>query len=68
MIYSPKKGWRRASFTPEKSMPMPPDVELTALAVANGFAFVKSSNQMTIYAAPASHKLPREWRPLRASA
>ena len=68
VIYSPKKGWRRASFTPEKSMPMPPDVDLAALAVANGFAFVKSSTQMTIYAAPASHKLSREWRPLRASA
>ncbi len=67
-VYTPKQGWRRASFTPEKTASMPPDVELVALAVANGFAFVQASTQMTIYAAPASHKLSRDWQPLRASA
>lgn len=67
-VYSPKQGWRRASYTPEKSVLMPPDVELSALAVANGFAFVQSVTQMTIYASPPSHKLSHDWRPLRASA
>jgi len=68
IVYAPKQGWRRASYTPEKSTLMPPDVELSALAVANGFAFVNSSTKMTIYAAPLSHKLSRDWQPVRASA
>jgi predicted lipoprotein with Yx(FWY)xxD motif len=68
IVYTPKQGWRRVSYTPEKSTPMPPDVELSALAVANGFAFVNSSSKMTIYAAPPSHTLSRDWQPLRASA
>jgi predicted lipoprotein with Yx(FWY)xxD motif len=67
-VYSPKQGWRRASHAPEKSTLMPPDVELAALAAANGFAFVQSSTQMTIYAAPPSRTLSHDWQPLRASA
>ena len=67
-IYSPKQGWRRASYTPENSTMMPPDVELTAVALANGFAFVQASTKMTIYATEPSHKLSHDWEPLRASA
>jgi len=67
-VYSPKQGWRRASFTPEKTTVMPPDVELAALAIANGFAFVQTSTQRTVYTAPVSRKLSRDWQPLRASA
>ncbi len=67
-VYSPKQGWRRASFTPEKTTLMPPDVELTASALANGFTFVQASTKMTVYAAAPSLKLSQDWEPLRASA
>jgi predicted lipoprotein with Yx(FWY)xxD motif len=67
-IYSPKSGWRRAAYTPEKTIAMPPDVELDALAVANGFGFVEVATHKTVYAAPLSHKLSSDWQPLRASA
>src|SRR5690242_6030082 len=67
-IYSPKQGWRRASFTPEKSVLAPPDVTLTALVLANGFAFAQSSTKMTLYTASPSQKLSQDWQPLRASA
>jgi predicted lipoprotein with Yx(FWY)xxD motif len=67
-IYSPKRGWRRAAYMPEKSIQMPADVELDALAVANGFGFVDAVTRQTIYAAPASHKLPADWQPVVAAA
>ena len=67
-IYSPKQGWRRAAYTPEKSTAMPPDVQLDALAPANGFGFVDAATDMAIYAAPVSHKLSSDWKPVRAGA
>jgi predicted lipoprotein with Yx(FWY)xxD motif len=67
-IYSPKQGWRRAAYTPEKTIAMPPAVELDGLAVANGFGFVDAATHMTVYAAPLSHRLSGEWHPLRAAA
>ncbi len=66
--YSPKNGWRRAAYTPEKSTPMPPDVELNALAIANGFGFADAANHMTLYAVPIAHRLSSDWQPLKASA
>lgn len=65
-IYSPARGWRRAAFTPEKTMAMPGAVELAAVGVANGFGFVDSVTRHTLYAAPASRKLSSDWRPVRA--
>jgi predicted lipoprotein with Yx(FWY)xxD motif len=67
-VHSPKQGWRRATFTPEKTMLMPPDVQITGLALASGFAFSQTSTKMTVYAAAPSKKLSIEWNPLRASA
>ena len=67
-IYAPKPGWSRAAYTPEKSMPMPPSVELEGLAIANGFGFVDAATHMTIYAAPVSDKLSSDWQPVHASA
>jgi len=66
--YSPKQGWRRAAFMPEKSIAMPPNVEIEGLAVANGFGFVDAATHWSLYAAPPTHKLSSAWRPLRASA
>ncbi len=65
--YSPKTGWRRAAFTPEQTLQMPASVELAAVATAGGVAFINPTTRMTIYAASASRKLPREWQPVRAA-
>src|SRR6185437_5831450 len=43
-IYSPKAGWRRAAYTPEKSTLMPPTVELDGDAIASGFGFVDAAS------------------------
>jgi len=67
-VYSPKQGWRRASFTPENTFAMPPGVEVAASAIANGFIFVHASTKMTIYAVPSAVKLSKDWEPFRASA
>lgn len=67
-IYSPKKGWRRAAFTPERSIAMPPSVEIDGLAVADGFGFVAAATHATLYVAPVAHPLSGAWEPLRASA
>lgn len=67
-IYSPKHGWRRAAFTPEKSILMPPNLDLDGLAVANGFGLVDAGTRATVYAAPVSQKLSNAWQPIRASA
>ena len=67
-IYSPKTGWRRAAFTPDQTTVMPSTVELDDLAVAGGYAFVDAASGMTIYAAPPTHQLSKDWRPVRASA
>jgi predicted lipoprotein with Yx(FWY)xxD motif len=66
-IYSPKQGWRRAAYTPEKTVAMPPAVELDGLAIANGFGLVEAASHLTVYTAPPSHALSSDWRPLRAS-
>jgi predicted lipoprotein with Yx(FWY)xxD motif len=67
-LFSPKPGWRRAAYTPEKLLMMPANVELAALAIANGFGFVDAATHMTIYATPVSHRLSSDWEPVRASA
>jgi len=67
-VYSPKEGWRRASFTPEKTIAMPPGVEVAASAIANGFIFVHAATKMTIYTVPSSVSLSNDWEPFRASA
>lgn len=67
-IYAPRRGWRRAAFAPEKTIAMPGAVELAGIGIANGFGFVDSVTRHTIYAAPVSHKLSIDWRPVRAAA
>jgi predicted lipoprotein with Yx(FWY)xxD motif len=67
-LFSPKRGWRRAAYTPEQQLLMPASVELAALAIANGFGFVDAATHMTIYASPVSHRLSSDWEPVRASA
>ncbi len=66
--YSPKAGWRRAAYMPEKSAVMPADFALEGLAIANGFGLIDTATGMTVYAAPSSHRLSSDWRPMRAAA
>lgn len=67
-VYSPKKGWRRAAYTPERTLLMPTSVELDFLGTAGGFGFVDAATRLTVYAVPVSHQLPADWRPVRAAA
>jgi predicted lipoprotein with Yx(FWY)xxD motif len=68
-LYSPKAGWRRAAYTPEKSVLAPPGSELRNLEVVSGFGFVDAASGMTIYAVPASRKkMPAVWAPVYAPA
>ena len=66
-FYTPKAGFRRAAFTPEKTVIVPPGIALQTLAVANGFGLVDSMTHMTIYAVPDKKKLSREWAPVYAA-
>lgn len=67
-IYSPRQGWRRAAYAPERSLARPPNIEIDGLAVANGFGFIDAASHLTLYAAPVAQKLAGAWLPLRASA
>jgi predicted lipoprotein with Yx(FWY)xxD motif len=67
-VYAPKKGWRRAAYTPEHTLAMPTSVELEFLGMAGGFGFVEAATHLTVYAAPPSHKLSQDWQPVRAAA
>jgi predicted lipoprotein with Yx(FWY)xxD motif len=67
-VYSPKQGWQRAAFTPEKTAVMPTSVQLQLLPVASGFGLVDAATHMTIYSVPISHKLSSDWQPVRAAA
>jgi predicted lipoprotein with Yx(FWY)xxD motif len=48
-LYSPKEGWKRAAYRPERSMALPAGIELQSLAVANGYALQNASSKKTIY-------------------
>jgi predicted lipoprotein with Yx(FWY)xxD motif len=67
-VYSPKAGWRRAAFSPEKTAVIPTSVQLEALLEAGGFGLVDPATHKTIYMVPVSHKLSSEWQPVRAAA
>jgi len=66
-FYAPKRGWRRAGYTPEKTLKMPTSLEISLLAAAGGFGFVDAGTHLTVYAVPVSHKLSVDWSPVRAS-
>lgn len=67
-MYSPKQGWRRAAYLPERSLLMPSSVELDCLPIANGFGWVDAATHRTLYAAALSRQLSGDWHPLRAAA
>ena len=67
-VFSPKDGWRRAAYAPEKTAVMPTSVDIAAIASAGGVGYVTPVTHMTLYTAPASRKLPIQWVPVRAAA
>ncbi len=67
-VYTPKKGWRRAAFMPEKTAVIPTSVQLESLEAAGGFGLVDAATLLTVYAVPVSHKLSADWQPVRAAA
>lgn len=67
-FYSPKEGWKRAAYAPDKTLQSPPGLELRSLPVADGFGLVDVASGMTIYAAPAKRKMSRMWLPVQAPA
>jgi predicted lipoprotein with Yx(FWY)xxD motif len=67
-LFSPKQGWRRASYAPENTVLMPGEVELKSLGVANGYGFVDADSGLIAYALPTRPKNPAAWRPVAAPA
>jgi len=65
-MYSPKEGWTRVAFTPEKTAVMPAGVELKQLPVANGYGFVTADTGMPTYVLKSAPKDNALWTPVYA--
>jgi predicted lipoprotein with Yx(FWY)xxD motif len=65
-IYSPKEGWRRAAFAPDRTAIVPAGIELVSLAVANGYGFVSALTKMPMYMMRTPPKDAAEWMPVYA--
>lgn len=65
-LYSPKQGWKRAAFTPERNVRVPAGIEMQSLAVANGYGFVSADTQMPIYMLRSPPKNAAQWTPVYA--
>jgi predicted lipoprotein with Yx(FWY)xxD motif len=66
-LFSPKKGWRRAKFAPEESLPTPSGIGVKSLAVSNGYILVNESSEMPLYVMEKAPKKPAAWVPMYAS-
>jgi len=64
--YSPKDGWKRAAYTPEKTTQAPAGIELQTLAVANGYGFVLPGTGMVMYTLDGAPKNNLAWTPVYA--
>ncbi len=67
-LYSPDSGWKRAAFSPDKTMAIPAGITLRSHAVANGYVFVVSNTGMVIYAMakPPKPEDLASWSPVDA--
>jgi len=63
-IFSPKQGWKRAAYTPEKTTAAPAEVELVSLATANGYGFVDATTKKPTYILKTAPKDPSKWTPI----
>lgn len=66
--YSPREGWRRAAFTPDKTMAIPAGITLRSHAIANGYVFVVANTGMVMYALgrPPHKENAASWQPVDA--
>ncbi len=65
-FFSPKKGWRRAAFTPEMNTPTPGEMELVSIATANGYGLIDPLTRKSVYALKTPPKNPKGWTPVYA--
>jgi len=65
-FFSPKKGWKRAAYTPVNSTVAPAEVELASLATANGYGFVDAVSKKPTYVLRTPPKDPLKWTPIYA--
>jgi len=65
-VYSPKKGWKRAAYTPNNSFPTPPGIDLESLATANGYGLVDSTTKRVAYVMKNPPKNLKDWTPINA--
>ncbi len=64
--YSPRKGWRRAVFQPEKTIPVPAGIALKNVLPANGYVFLDRSRGTLLYVAKSPPKNAVLWNPMYA--
>lgn len=60
-VYSPKAGWKRAAYSPEKTLVLPSGIELRSLMTSNGYGFVTADTGMPIYVIKSTPKDPSAW-------
>lgn len=64
--FSPRKGWRRAAFFPEKTVPVPSGIALRNVLSANGYVFLNRSTGTLLYVAKSPLKDAAMWQPMYA--
>jgi len=65
-VYSPKEGWRRAAYAPEKTLRLPAGIELKSLMTSNGYGLVTADTGMPMYVLGSAPKDPGAWTPVYA--
>lgn len=64
--FSPRKGWRRAAFFPEKTTAVPSGIALKNVLAANGYVFLNRSTGTLLYVAKSPLKDTAMWQPMYA--
>lgn len=60
-VYSPKKGWKRAAYTPEKTLTLPAGIELRSLTTSNGYGFITVDGGAPLYVIKSAPQNPGAW-------
>ncbi len=67
-VFSPKTGWKRAAYTPEKTFPVPSGIEIRSLMTANGYGFVSPETGTPLYLLEKPPQNADLWSPVYAPA
>jgi len=64
-VYSPKEGWKRAAFKPERTTALPAGIEMQSISAAHGYALSSADTKKVIYTLKSP---PRgdQWKPVYA--